>query len=165
MADAFLNSYEGQSTEELLALESQYRIDSLVLAFEQAIQAKAPESLSVEETYVLAVEALEREVNNGGYQQFFTNNLFEFVPAVIEQALRAIDCPKTADITRDAIEALAIDSLTAGKAAAAASNASDAIRDALGACDDRYFVNDEPIADRLFRWIAANPQKIRVGGV
>jgi hypothetical protein len=155
MADAFLNSYEGQSTEELLALESQYRIDSLVLAFEQAIQAKAPESLSVEETYVLAVEALEREVNNGGYQQFFTNNLFEFVPAVIEQALRAID----------AIAALAIDSLTAGKAAAAASNASDAIRDALGACDDRYFVNDEAIADRLFRWIAANPQKIRVGGV
>jgi hypothetical protein len=32
----FLESYAGQSTEELLALEGKYRIDSLVLAFEQA---------------------------------------------------------------------------------------------------------------------------------
>jgi hypothetical protein len=163
MADAFLSSYEGQSTEELLALESQYRIDSLVLAFEEAIQGKAPESISVEESYVLAVEGLERQVNNGGYHQFFINSSVEFVP-VIEQALRAIDCPKTADMTRDAIAALAIDALTADKAAAAASNAGDAIRGALDACDDRYFANDEPIADRLFRWIAANPQRIRVGG-
>jgi hypothetical protein len=164
MADAFLNSYEGQSTEELLALESQYRIDSLVLAFEQAIQAKPAESMSIEESYVLAVEALEREVNNGGYQQFFTNQSFEFVPAVIERALRAIDCPKTADITRDAIAALAIDTLTADQAAAAASTGGDDLRDALSDCDDRYFANDEPIADRLFRWIAANAPRIRVGG-
>ena len=66
MADAFLEGYEGQSTEELLGLEGEYRLDSLVLAFEQAIQGKAPDSISTEESYVLAVEGLEREVNNGG---------------------------------------------------------------------------------------------------
>jgi Ni,Fe-hydrogenase I small subunit len=70
MTDAFLDSYEGQSTEELLALEREYRVDSLVLAFEQAIQNKSPDSISTEESYVLAVEGLEREVNNGGYSQF-----------------------------------------------------------------------------------------------
>lgn len=39
MADAFPDSYQGQSTEKLLPLEGRYRNDSLVLGFEEAIQA------------------------------------------------------------------------------------------------------------------------------
>src|SRR5262245_27313086 len=92
MTDAFLDSYQGQSTEELLALDRTFRVDSLVLAFEQAIQGKSPGSISTEELYVLAVEGLEREVNNGGYNQFFGNSSGEFTP-IIETALRTIDCP------------------------------------------------------------------------
>ena len=163
MADAFLDSYEGQSTEELLALERRFRVDSLVLAFEQAIQGKSPDSISTEESYVLAVEGLEREVNNGGYSQFFGNSSGEFAP-VIEAALRAIDCPKTADITRDAVAALRVERLTAEAVATAALSEDESINQALAACDDRYFANDEPIADRLFRWIAANKDRVRVGG-
>jgi len=163
MSDAFLDSYNGQSTEELLALEGTFRIDSLVLAFEQAIQDKAPDSISTEESYVLAVEGLEREVNNGGYSQFFGNSSGEFAP-VIEAALRAINCSRTADITRDAIAALRVDALTAEAVAAAAFSDDESINEALAACDTRYFANDEPIADRLFRWIAANKDRVRVGG-
>src|SRR5262245_14622428 len=107
MPDAFLESYGGQSTEELLALERNFRIDSLVCAFEQAIQGKPDESISTEERYVLAVEALEREVNNGGYSQFFGNSSHEFAPMIVT-AMRAIGCPKTADITRDAIAVLGV---------------------------------------------------------
>lgn len=163
MADAFLASYEGQSTEELLALEGAFRIDSLVLAFEQAIQGKSSESISVEESYVLAVEGLEREVNNGGYSQFFVNSSGEFA-SIIEGALRAIGCPKTADITRDAIAALGVGTLTAETVAAAVLANDESIEQALATCDDRYFANDEPIADRLFRWIAAHKDRVRVGG-
>jgi hypothetical protein len=50
MSEAFLESYGGQSTEELLALAGKYRIDSLVLALEQAIQQKAA-APSKEESY------------------------------------------------------------------------------------------------------------------
>jgi hypothetical protein len=164
MADAFLAGYAGQSTEELLALEGSYRIDSIVLAFEEAIQNKAPESRSTEESYVLAVEGLEREVNNGGYRQFFSNSSGEFAP-VIEAALRAIDCPKTADITRDAVAALPVGRLTAESVAAAAESGDESVERALSACDDRYFANDEPIADRLFQWIAAHKHQVRVGRV
>ena len=61
--------YSGQSADQLLSLEGMYRIDSLVRAFEQAITQKAQrggvQSLTDEERIVLAVEALEREVNNG----------------------------------------------------------------------------------------------------
>ena len=163
MADAFLAGYEGQLTEELLALEAQFRIDSLVLAFEQAIQSKSPESISVEESYVLAVEGLEREVNNGGYTQFFTNSSGEFAP-IMEVALRAIGCPKTADITRDAIVALGLDKVTAETVAEATLANDELIEQALAACDDRYFANDEPISDRLFRWIAVHKDRLRVGG-
>jgi hypothetical protein len=34
--------------------------------------------------------------------------------------------------------------------------------EALEACDGRYFANQEPIADRLFAWIAKNQGAIRV---
>jgi hypothetical protein len=160
MTSPFLESYGGQSTEELLALADTYRIDSLVLAFEQAIQAKAKPS--TEEGYVLAVEALEREVNNGGYSQFFTNSSNEFAVS-IESALRAINCPKTADITRDAIEALETDGDLSPEAVSEAAQDDEEIARRLGECDSQYFSNDEPIADRLFAWIQANKAKIRVG--
>lgn len=163
MTDAFLNSFEGQSTEELLALEGQYRLDSIVLAFEEAIRSKPADAISREESYVLAIEALEREVNNGGYSQFFGNSSCEFT-SVVEAALRAIGCPKTADITRDAIEALRAKSLTAEAVQTAAFNADDSVEQALAVCDDRYYASDEPIEDRLFRWIVANKDRIRIGG-
>lgn len=160
MTSPFLESYGGQSTEELLALEGKYRIDSLVLAFEQAIQMKP--TTSKEEGHVLAVEALEREVNNGGYSQFFTNSSKEFA-STIENALRAIGCPKTADITRDAIAALGTDGDLSPHAVNEAAQGDGQVETRLGECDNRYYSNDEPIADRLFAWIKANKEKIRVG--
>jgi hypothetical protein len=162
--DRFLEAYGGQTTEQLLALENEYRIDSLVLAFEQALQMRDPQApMTTQERYVLAVEGLEREVNNGGYGQFFLNASHDFVD-VIEQALRAIGCPKTADITRDAIAALEIAGpLTGEKAEAVVTAGDDRLHTALSGCDDRYFAGDEPIADRLFEWIRANQPSIRVG--
>lgn len=155
----FLQAYGNQSTADLIALEGTYRIDSLVLAFEQGLQAKpAP---SPQESVILAVEALEREVNNGGFAQFFTNASGEFT-AIVEGALRAINCPRTADIARDAIAALGAEG-TADAASVADAVAADTIADILGACDRRYFATGEPIADRLFAWIKANKAHIHVG--
>jgi hypothetical protein len=162
VSDDFLGGYEGQSTEELLALTGRFRTDSIVLAFEEAIQAKPLEAVSLEESYVLAVEGLEREVNNGGYGQFFVNSSVEYVH-VIEMALRAINCPKTADITRDAIAALRLDVVTADTVAAAL-DGDESVQQALDDCDARYFASGEPIADRLFQWIAVNKDRVRVGG-
>jgi hypothetical protein len=143
MSTDFLESYGGQTTEQLIALEKRYRIDSLVLAFEQGIQQAAEKRpLTQEENYVLAVEALEREVNNGGYSQFFSNSSNEWADTIVA-ALRAIGCPKTADITAKAVV-----------------NRED--EKALSECDDRYYSNDEPIADRLFDWIKGNRAQIKL---
>lgn len=163
MSDRWFDAYGGQTTEQLLALEGDYRTDSLVLAFEQAIQQKAG-PISKEERYVLAVEALEREVNNGGYSQFFLNSSHEFVD-VIEEALIAIGCPRTAALTLRAIESLNIrDGVTGEKAEAVIIADDESVREALDACDTGYYDNDEPIADRLFAWIRSNQARVRVGG-
>jgi hypothetical protein len=67
--------YEGQDTAEILACKGTHRIDSLLCALEQAIQLRQermPEvATSPEELTLLAIMALDREVNNGGYHQFF----------------------------------------------------------------------------------------------
>jgi hypothetical protein len=34
---------------------------------------------------------------------------------------------------------------------------------ALERCDDRFYDNDEPIADRLFAWIERHRSSVRIG--
>src|SRR6202035_5656818 len=99
----------------LLALEHEYRIDSLVCAFEEALLKRSFRdgvlAINDEERVVLAVEALEREVNNGGYSLFFENSTREFAPIIV-QALVRIGCPRTAEITQRAIDALHLPTLS-----------------------------------------------------
>ena len=159
---AWLNGYSGQTVEELLALEGKYRVDSLVAAFEQAILHKAERGLDLtpEERVVVEVEALEREVNNGGYDQFFVNS-----PACVSgivAALQRIGCMKTASITKNAIHELgAVDLTTKGIEAAIYSVR--APRDKkFRNCDEAYYGNAEPLADRLFAFIKENRAAIKL---
>ena len=89
----WLEGYSGQGVDELIAFASEYRVDSIVLAFEQALQQSTHRiglsKLHEAELTILAVEALEREVNNGGYHQFFLNTP-EYAPFIVA-ALQRID--------------------------------------------------------------------------
>jgi hypothetical protein len=160
----FLQRYSGESVETLLALEPTHRIDSLVLAFEQGLDEKAHrvgyEALTTEELTILAIEALEREVNNGGYHQFFLNAT-QYAPTIVD-ALDRIDCPKVAAITTDAIAALHVPAITRAKIESVIYE-DDEVRDgALSKCDDRYYECPEPIADQLFAFIKTNRNSIRL---
>jgi hypothetical protein len=97
----------GKSVDELLALANGNEI-KFIQALEMAVQQKSErageDGMSEEEVIVLAVEALEREVNNGGYSQFFVNSSREFTPIIVHALLR-IGCPETAEITKRAIAA------------------------------------------------------------
>lgn len=156
---AWLDGYSGQTVEELLALEGKYRIDSLVLAFEQAIRQKEDHdesrSLTVEEHTVLAVEALEREVNDGGYDQFFRNSSKLFTSTIVD-ALQRIGCEKTATITQRAIEALGIPNLTVEAIGTAMATDDEHRLAKLGRCNDSYYKCAEPIEQRLFAFIRMN---------
>ena len=152
----WFNGYSGQTVEELLALEGKYRVDSLVAAFEQAVLQKAERGadLTPEEQVVVEVEALEREVNNGGYDQFFVN-----CPAYasdIVAALQRIGCGKTASITQTAIDELGAPHLTAEGVETALYSVRAPRDKKFKSCDDAYYENAEPIADKLFAFIKKN---------
>ena len=167
-ATRFLQGYAGQGVDELIALAGEYRVDSLVLAFEQALRERADRdglaALGEAEVTILAVEALEREVNNGGYHQFFLNTP-AYAPVIVA-SLQRIGCPKTAAISAEAVSMLGL------RAPFGADDVDRAIQGDDGAtlvttlgerCDAAYFDNDEPIADRLFAYIGANRESVRVG--
>jgi hypothetical protein len=163
----WLEGYSGQTVDQLLALSPEYRIDSIVLAFEDALARRAQDlglgALNEVEIAVLAVEALEREVNNGGHHQFFLNAP-EYAEHVVP-ALRRIGCTRTADVAQRAIDLLELPGpVTASRVAEALD------RDAKGSlieilieeCDAPYFDEPEAIADRLFAYLSDNRERIRI---
>jgi len=162
MTKPFLEGYSDQTIQQLIAMKESHRIDSLVLAVEQAVDRKPRTEISNAERVVLAVEALEREVNNGGYQQFFTNSSCEFTAFIVE-ALQLIGCPKCAAITADAIRELDLpDNFDAKAVEEAASGLSEEIAEKIGACDSRYYENDESIDVRLFEYIEQHVDEIHI---
>lgn len=158
----FLQSYEGQTIQQLIAMKDSYRIDSLVLAVERAVGRKPEAERTEAEHVALAVEAMEREVNNGGYEQFFGNSSREFTGFIV-RALELIGCPKCAAITADAIAVL---ELPAGYDNIAIEQTvvdlPDERRAKLGECDSRYYDNNEPIADALFTYIEQHQHEIKI---
>lgn len=164
----WLDGYSGESTAELIGLEGKYRTDSLVLAFEQAVGQKAARvgrgSLTEEEHIILAIEALEREVNNGGYHQFFTNSSKESAPIVV-QALNRIGCPETAALTQDAISALGIQGTAAVDVIDRVMGEESSDRDEkLTECDQRYYEVAGDLSVPLLEFIKRNRAKINLQG-
>lgn len=153
--------YSGQTIDEIIAMAEERRIDSLVVAVEAGILQKierGDEDVSDAELTVLAIEALEREVNNGGYYQFFSNSSRQFTQ-IAAARLDKIGCPESARITRDAISALHF----ADPAEIPDLSEEDDARDeALDSCDQRFYQSGEDIAGQLFAFIRANSQAIQI---
>jgi hypothetical protein len=163
---AFLDSYSSQTATELVHLEDKYRVDSLVLAFEQALEQKTAQhgaaSLSSVERMILAIEALEREVNNGGYDQYFRNSSVEYAPTIVD-ALNTIGCPNTAHITLDAITALGVSPTSTVSEIEIAMSTSDEGRDEkLNDCDRRFYTAGENIALALFTYIKSHSNEVQL---
>ena len=163
----WLKGYTGQTTADLIALEGDYRIDSIVLAFEQALQVKASRlglpSLTDAERVVLAVEALEREVNNGGFSQLFFNSP-EQVPTVVS-SLKAIGATGVAEIAEAAIGALGIKGKVTANAverAISIDDEDDVMEERLNQFDQRYYETAGDLADPLLAFIKANLDQIVV---
>jgi hypothetical protein len=120
-------------------------------------------ALNEVEISVLAIEALEREVNNGGYHQFFLNTP-KYAEHVVP-ALRRIGCTRTADVTQRAIDLLELPGpVTTSRVAEALDHDSKGslIEILIEECDGPYFDEPEAIADRLFAYLSANRERIRL---
>jgi len=156
--------YSGQTTSELIACKNSHRIGPLLCAFEWGIQAKVglagEDELSKDERLVLAVMALQREVNNGGYSQFFTNSSRRFASIIVE-CLQRINCANTAAITKKAIAALGVRQLDPDSVSGAALNAVPAINEKLDALDKEFYRIVE-IEQQLFEFIESHQNNIQL---
>lgn len=159
----WLAGYGGQTADELIDLADTYRIDSVVVALSQAIQAKAAEGkrlVTDAELTVLAVEAFERDVNNDGFDGFFRYSA-QHVPNIVD-ALRAIDAQEVANIAASAIAALRISpELTEAKVEAVMSQVDeDRLDEALGDADSRFFALRVDLAPSVLNYVRANRDQI-----
>ncbi len=161
----WLGGYDGQSTDELIALEGPYRTDSIVSAFSQAIARKATGpgdgGLTPTEQTVLAVEAMDRDVNHDGFDGFFAYNA-ELVPGLVD-SLRTIGADRAAELAEEAIAVLRIDGQITPDAVRAAMDRDDAARaDALGTIDQAYYAAKIDIAPVLMAFIRDHRDEIRL---
>lgn len=162
MNKQFLEGYSGQTVQQLIAMKDNYRVGSLLLAIEAALARKSEGDLSEPERVILAVEAMEREVNNGGYDQFFTNSSRQFT-AFLVRALELIGCPKCAVISADAISVLDLpEHFDSDTVAAVAIDLSDEKIKKLDECDSLYYANEESIEQQLFAFIEQHQHEVRI---
>ena len=158
--------YAGESADQLLALATTHRLDSLAVAFETALGQKAfklgDSALSVAERDVLAIEALEREVTNGGYRQLFANSSNEYAHCIVA-ALRRIGCGETAAVTERAVAALPHGTALSSAALEEEMARQDDQRDSqLDACDQAYFSAGEDIASALIAYLDQHRGELRL---
>jgi hypothetical protein len=107
-----------------------------------------------------AIWAVEAEVNNGGFSQYFLNSSAETAGFVAE-ALETVDAPKTAAICRRAINAafprgmpLETESIQA-----AAADFPDEVLDKLQLLDQEFFSYPHNLTDLLFAYVADRPEE------
>jgi hypothetical protein len=160
----FLDSYNEESVEELIALERDYRLDSIVSAFEQAVERKAEkfgyDKLSHLEKAVLAIESLEREVNNGGFDQFFVNSSGKFTGDLVS-SLKLIECFAAAEIVSRAMSALNVEGELTYQNIQNAIFRENQMRDQIfGVCDNDFYEYPDDITGKLFDFIKKHPDSI-----
>ena len=107
-----------------------------------------------------AIWALESEVNNGGFSQYFLNSSAESASFVV-QALEIIGAPKTASICNRANATAFPEGLppTAEIIRSVAADFSDEILEELEPLDREFFAYPHNLTDLLFAYVSKHPEE------
>jgi len=164
----WFDNHKNLTVTEIIKLESRFRTDSLVCAVEEQLLQKddSEEDINESELNVLAVEAMERELNNGGFSQFFENDSWRFTP-YFSDSLSSIKAIKTKALVERAVATLGIKPLTDSvdvkdyyqNMQQAIEN--DEILDKLDELDSEYYSIGEDIAGLLFNYIKTNVDQFK----
>jgi hypothetical protein len=115
---------------------------------------------SVPQKVFSAIWAVESEVNNGGFSQYFFNRSGE-TAGFIAEALEMIDAPRTADICTRAIAVAFPDGLPADPEAirSAASDFADETEQRLDALDREFYQYPHNLTELLFAFVSKHPEE------
>lgn len=115
---------------------------------------------SLPQKVLSSIWAVESEVNNGGFSQYFLNCTGDSTPFVVT-ALETVGAPKTADICKRAVETAFPNGLPRSEDAtrAAAASFSDEVLAALEPLDQEFFSYPHNLTDLLFAYVSCHPQE------
>lgn len=115
---------------------------------------------SIPQKVFSAIWAVESEVNNGGFSQYFQNASSETASFVAE-ALNLIEAPKTAEICRRAIMVAFPEGLPSSPEAvsAAAANFAPEVEDALSNLDQEFFAYPHNLTELLYAYVSEHPNE------
>ena len=107
-----------------------------------------------------SVWAVEAEVNNGGFSQYFLNDSCE-TAVFVAKALETIGAPQTADICKRAITTAFPAGLPPAPKAisTAAADFPDDVLEQLGALDNEFFAYPHNLTDLLFAYVSKHPEE------
>jgi hypothetical protein len=148
---------------EIVKLERSYQADSLVGAIEQMLTAKeeAGSALTDEESVLLAIEAMEREVNNGGFDQFFINSSRRFAARLVTD-LGRIGATKTQQVAQRVMAAVSIKSDTDLQTTDDPLQQcldDEQVAHVLSSADSEYYGLEEDIAGLLLLFVKTNIER------
>ena len=160
----WIDGYAGQTVDELLLYEGTDKIHSILFALEDAIEEKTKSAGPLQRTgvelIVQSVLALDREVNNGGYDQYFRNSSRRYAPVAVNH-LVIIGCTEIADITQHALDSLGVPEITVA-AIDATMQTKDVQRDrALNRCDLAFY-EQKGLLENLFSYVKAHQDGIKI---
>jgi hypothetical protein len=140
----------GTTAEQILSRESTHAPATIVGALVYRLRAKPPEKLTSIERKLLAVADLRDEVNNGGFQQYFSNAAGDRW-ALAQQAFREMGATALSKVMQRALSVFAGSKPPASfearqKAIALAGKRAAAV---WGGCDDAFYLGDEGFADHI----------------
>jgi hypothetical protein len=150
----------GQTLDELLLFDGTESGTVILSAIAQAIQQKSTRDMTGIERTVLSVLALNREVNNGGYDQFFVNSSRQFAPIIVDDLVR-IGCIEIADITQRAMDAFNLPEISVASIEAAIRTESQERTRALNRCDIAFY-STSGIHEHLLAYVKAHKDAIRI---
>jgi len=115
---------------------------------------------SLPQKVFLSVWAVESEVNNGGFSQYFLNSSAETAEFLVD-ALGTIGAPKTADICRRAIDCAFPHRLpaTAEDISSQAAEFSEGTLAQLGNLDAEFFAYPHDLTELLYAYVARHPEE------
>jgi hypothetical protein len=105
----------------------------------------------------LCVDDLDREINNGGFDQFFWNSSGDHAHETV-RALEAIGAPQAAQIVREAIACFpaAVAPADRDQRADLMAKLPQSVRETWGTLDDRFYRYPDDLTALLRRYAAAN---------
>jgi hypothetical protein len=141
----------GTTTDQILSHESTHEPATIIGALVYRIRAKPPERLSSIERKLLAVADLREEVNNGGFEQYFSNAAGDR-HALALQALKEMGAAPLIKAMQRALIVFPASKPPATPEARVKVIAAARAETIWGGCDDAFYLGEEGFADHALRY-------------